>query len=93
VADTPIDQFQAFTSVQMRNAAMGDTVNLLPNPADASTGTPYKDIRPGDVFRTASGFRGMKRACGLCVSHADGGDVMLDGDCECWRIVIGGWIK
>jgi hypothetical protein len=64
-----------------------------PSHDDASTGTPFRDIRPGDVFRTASGFRGTKRANGQCVDYRDGGDVMLDGDVECWRIAIGGWIK
>jgi hypothetical protein len=62
-----------------------------PDPDDASTGTPFKDVPPGKVFRSTGGFIGMKRACGLCVSYADGGDAMLDPDAECFRIVIGGW--
>src|ERR1700735_4212790 len=62
------------------------------NPDDASTGTPYKDIPPGWVFRSTRGFKGTKKANGQCVDHRNGGDVMLDADAECWRIVIGGWI-
>lgn len=64
----------------------------MPNPDDASTSTPYRDVLPERVFRTASGFRGTKRHNGQCVDHRSGGDVLLEADTECWPIVIGGWL-
>lgn len=59
---------------------------------DKSTGTPFRDIRPGAVFRTARNFIATKRGHFLCVSHKDGADVWIDPDTECWEIKIGGWL-
>lgn len=78
--------------VLITRIAFPESNYVPPNPADASTGIPYRDVPPGKVFRSAGGFRGMKRANGQCVDHRNGGDVLLEEDRECWIIVVGGWI-
>jgi hypothetical protein len=68
-----------------------------PSPDDASTGVTLGELRNGGVFRTASGFRGIKRnnLGGYqqveVVSYEDGSYHYPADDTECWEIKLGGF--
>ena len=63
---------------------------------DACTSVPLSSLRPGALFSTVAGGRGVKRNTAitggsLCVSYAAGGEDWLSGDTPCWEIRLGGW--
>jgi hypothetical protein len=64
--------------------------------SDDCTSVPLSSLRLGALFRTKSGWRGMKTP-GYSLdlvngrSYEDGGRTVFPADTPCWEITLGGW--